>query len=212
MAQPAATAESADTRTRILEAALSAFAEDGYEGATTREIVARAGVNHGLIAYYFGSKTTLWREAVDLAFAELRADFEGTLEATSELADRERLARLIRDFVRFSARRPEFARLMQEEGKRESERMEWLVDRHVRPIWSAVRELVERARAGGIRGLATSLPPVHFHYVLVGAATALFHQAPECRRLTGIDPEDPTVIEAHADAVVALLLGATPNE
>ena len=30
---------------------------------------------------------------------------------------------------------------------------------------------------------------------------------PECRRLAGIDPQAPDVVEAHADAVVALIFG-----
>jgi hypothetical protein len=35
----------------------------------------------------------------------------------------------------------------------------------------------------------------------------MFVLAPECRRLAGIDPEAPDVIEAHADAVITLLFG-----
>jgi AcrR family transcriptional regulator len=50
---------------RILSAALSAFAERGFEGATTREIAAAAGVPHGLITYHYESKQALWEAAVD---------------------------------------------------------------------------------------------------------------------------------------------------
>ena len=32
--------------------------------------------------------------------------------------------------------------------------------------------------------------------------------APECRRLSGVDPQAPDVVEAHADAVLSLLFGA----
>ena len=41
----------------------------------------------------------------------------------------------------------------------------------------------------------------------VGAVSALFHQAPECRLLTGRDPSDPAVADAHADALIQLFLG-----
>ena len=51
----------------------------------------------------------------------------------------------------------------------------------------------------------------HIHYILVGAVSILFHQAPECQRLTGRDPQDDAVIEAHADALVSLFVGADPE-
>ena len=44
---------------RILSAALAAFAARGFDGATTREIAADAGVPQGLLAYHFESKQAL---------------------------------------------------------------------------------------------------------------------------------------------------------
>jgi hypothetical protein len=35
----------------------------------------------------------------------------------------------------------------------------------------------------------------------------MFVLAPECRRLAGIDPLAPDVVEAHADAVITLIFG-----
>jgi TetR/AcrR family transcriptional regulator, regulator of cefoperazone and chloramphenicol sensitivity len=53
------------TRRRILETALEAFAIDGYEGVTTRQLAERAGVTLPAIQYYFGSKEGLYRAAID---------------------------------------------------------------------------------------------------------------------------------------------------
>ena len=47
----------------------------------------------------------------------------------------------------------------------------------------------------------------HLYYIVVGAGPTMFLLAPECRRLAGIDPSSPEVIEAHADAVISLLFG-----
>jgi AcrR family transcriptional regulator len=44
---------------RIVEAALLAFAERGYEGTTIAQIAERAGVARGLVSYYFPAKEKL---------------------------------------------------------------------------------------------------------------------------------------------------------
>ncbi len=51
------------TRDRIRDVALDVFAEHGFEGTSTREICARAGVNGAALNYHWRSKQQLW-EAV----------------------------------------------------------------------------------------------------------------------------------------------------
>jgi len=206
MARAAATVRSnGETRESILAAALRAFAAKGFDGSSTREIATSAGVNHGLIPYYFGSKQKLWRAAVELAFADMKAGLEAILADPSLGDDRERAARMIRGYVHFVARHPEFVRLMHEEGKRRGPRMRWIVDRHAKPLYEVITILLERGRAGG--GLRIDTPPVHFFYLLAGAVGVIFHQAEECKRVSGVDPFDPQVVEEHARAVELFLLG-----
>jgi len=50
-----------DTRHRLIEAAIEVFAEMGFEGASTRELAARAKTNLAAIPYHFGSKAGLYR-------------------------------------------------------------------------------------------------------------------------------------------------------
>lgn len=52
-----------DRRQQILEAALAVIAEHGFEGATTKEVAARADVTHGLIYFYFKDKEDLFAAA-----------------------------------------------------------------------------------------------------------------------------------------------------
>lgn len=206
MARAAADAGTAgDTREQILRAALQAFAEMGYDGSSTREIATRAGVNHGLIPYYFGTKEKLWKAAVDRAFEKMGQGLGALLSDSSITSDRERAARLVHNHVHFVARHPEFVRLMHEEGKRRGPRMRWIVDRHVKPMYEAIAELLERGRARGVPRM--EVPPVHFFYILAGAVGVFFHQAEECKRVSGVDPFDPQVVADHARAVELLLLG-----
>ena len=64
-----------DTRRRILEAAIEVFAAEGYEGASTRHLAERAGINLPAIQYYFGSKDGLYRAAIDYVVQEIEAHF-----------------------------------------------------------------------------------------------------------------------------------------
>ncbi len=54
----------ADTRTRLLRAALETFIERGYDGATTREVANRAGVTEVTLFRHFGNKENLLRTAL----------------------------------------------------------------------------------------------------------------------------------------------------
>ena len=195
---------SESSRERILAAALEIFSERGFEGARTRDIAERAGANLGLIKYYFDTKEALWKAAVDRAFDQLRESFGDLLGSEPRVDERARLEGMIRRFVEFSARRPEFMRLMNDEGKRDGPRTRWLVKRHVRPMFERLRELAEEAQQSGV---LPPLPASSFQYLDVGAMGLVFSQAPEFRLLTGVDPMSDAYVEAHADAVVRLLLG-----
>ena len=63
--RPGTHARGEDTRRRILDTALEVFAAEGYEGASTRVLAERAGVNLPAIQYYFGSKEGLYRAVID---------------------------------------------------------------------------------------------------------------------------------------------------
>src|SRR5581483_26446 len=49
----------AETRARLVEAALDVFGRLGFEGASTRQIAKAAGANLAAIVYHFGSKEEL---------------------------------------------------------------------------------------------------------------------------------------------------------
>jgi AcrR family transcriptional regulator len=200
------TRRSADsTREAILDAALDVFSERSFEGATTREIATRAGVTQPLLNYHFSSKDELWRAAVDRLFATLNdalgaraAGLRGVDEVTTQKL-------LVREFVHFSARYPQLHRIITAESKIDGPRMDWLVERHVRPLYEATTAAFARLTA---QGHLPAIPPAHLYYLLTGAAPTMFVLAPECRRLSGIDPFADDVIEQHADAVITLLFGS----
>ena len=190
-----------DTRERIIEAAIGAFAELGFQGASTRRIASRADANQGLITYHFRTKDELWRAAADRVFGMLQTTL-GERLAQLESDDPRAFAReAIREYVRFSAAHPELFRLMVDEGKSSEGRMRWLVDTHLKPLYEGFLQFGESFGPD----MDESLLP-HAYYVLAGAGSLIFAVRPECRRLTGIDPADKRVVELHAEFIARLLV------
>lgn len=60
-----------DTRTKLLDAAEQLFADDGYEGASLRDVSLAAGVHLALSTYHFGSKERLFGEVIGRRATEI---------------------------------------------------------------------------------------------------------------------------------------------
>jgi len=190
---------------RIVAAAVDLFSERSFDGATTREIAARAGVTQPLLNYHFRSKDELWRAAVDSLFEQLQRTMTARTDGLRGVDQVTTAKLLVREFVTFSARHPQLHRIITQESKADGPRMDYLVDHHIRPIYEQTVALFEDlARSGAV----PPIPPTHLYYILTGAGPTMFVLAPECRRLSSLDPADDAVIEAHADAVCLLLFGS----
>ena len=183
---------------RILSAALAAFAARGFEGTSTREIAAAAGVPQGLITYHYESKQALWEAAADWVFGEVTSDFAAIADSLRDVSPAERWRAISKRFVRFAARHPELQRFMTQEGAADSARLRWLVARHVRPLHDRSVALIREAAPG--------VDASRLHYLLIGAMTHASAVAAEVERVTGRDPRSAREVEAHAALVVDLLI------
>jgi AcrR family transcriptional regulator len=54
-----------ETKQRIIQGAAQVFAQKGYEGATTREIAAAAGVNEVTLFRHFGNKKNIFMAVIE---------------------------------------------------------------------------------------------------------------------------------------------------
>ena len=80
--------KSEETRSRILEAALSVFQERGFAQATMREIAAEAGVAVGAAYYYFDSKDALVMAFYERAQEEMHRETEAAMDRAKTLEAR----------------------------------------------------------------------------------------------------------------------------
>jgi AcrR family transcriptional regulator len=86
------TAARASAEEALLDAAERLLAEVGYAGVTTRRLAEAAGVNHGLVHYYFGSNENLLVQALERFTGRLIARQRELYAAQVPFADKWRTA------------------------------------------------------------------------------------------------------------------------
>jgi len=85
------------SRARILDAALSLFADRGFDGTSVRRIAEEAGVSHGLLYAHFESKEDLLRELMELSLGDIGLSLDA---GAGEGSAGDRLHRLAREGAR----------------------------------------------------------------------------------------------------------------
>ena len=195
------------TKQKLLDAALEAFSENGYKGTSTRDIAARAGVHHPLITYHFKNKDQLWRAATDRIFREFNISLVKAMSEVSEADPKARAEAFIRTYVRYSREHPALHKIILQEASQHSERLEWLSERHLRPLFDEVhKELVDLQQMGlaptGNAGLL-------FNMIRV-CAGGLIALKLELLETSGIDLDKDDEIEALANLIVRVFFPAPP--
>jgi TetR/AcrR family transcriptional regulator len=196
-----------DIREALLNSALTEFGAKGFDGASTRSIAQRVEAHQPQINYHFESKEALWEASVNYLFGLLGEALDGALPADPSEATAPDLASAfaegIRRFVRFAAEHPELNQIMVHEGTAASNRLTWISETHIKPFFDAIG-LAWRSLADA--GWAAPINSDVLYFLLVGAASQPYVTASEVRLLTGRDPRDAEWINAHAEALVSMLL------
>jgi TetR/AcrR family transcriptional regulator len=202
---PDAQAErSAETRARILDAALSEFAANGLAGARTEHIAQAAGVNKALLYYYFESKEKLYAAALEMVSGRVRDRSMAVF--LREASPGERLVRAALDhFDRILTQR-EFQSLMQQEMMRlhkgEQGELPILVKRIFAPLQTMFFSMV---REGIASGELIETDWMQLILSALGSNVFYFLSAPVWRLVTPIEPFDHESLQARRVALVQFL-------
>ncbi len=196
----AAQSKSDRTQQRILNSACELFGSRGFEGTALRDIEEHSGVNRGLIAYHFGTKDDLWKAVVDFYFSDYIREMESQQGLFEGLDPKSRAHIVIRNFVRISVRRPHLSKLMVQENLNPTWRLDWIVDRYLKPVQAMERAQFRDAEEAGLPGGAG------FRYALIGACTMPFMAAPEMRKMHKVDPFDESFIEPFVEMITRIFL------
>jgi AcrR family transcriptional regulator len=191
----------------LLQGALEAFAEKGYDGMSVRELSRRLGISHALLTARFGSKEGLWFAAMDHALSAVESSWR-RLADDPELDDLEALRQAVVHQVMFSAAHPEVQRIMTHEGAIDSPRVRYVVARFVDPLRPLVERRIDRLVAAG---RLRPVPYATIHYLVVQGGGAPFASHVETALLGGPDRSDPDAVRRHAETVADVIVaGLTP--
>jgi TetR/AcrR family transcriptional regulator len=195
---------SAETRSRILEAALSEFAAHGLAGARTEPIAAAAGVNKALLYYYFESKEKLYAAALEMVSARVRDQSMAVF--LREASPGERVLRAaLSHFDRILTQR-EFQSLMQHEMIRlhngEEGQLPILAKRIFAPVHAMFQSMVREGIASG------ELIEVDWMQIVLsalGGNVFYFLSAPVWRLIMPFEPFDPEVLRTRRASTIEFL-------
>lgn len=196
-----------ETRARLIQSAIEEFAEKGFEGASTGDIASRAGAAQSAVPYHFGTKDQLWKAAADALFGLLRDRLTARLTGLQGVDVVTTARLLLTEFVRFAADHPELHRFMLQEGTGPSERLEWVVAKHVAPMGALFQGMLQGTQAASGVSLG---PPSHVFYLLIGAVSTPYALAPQVRLTTGEDPFSEDYIQAHTEMILRLFIPERP--
>jgi AcrR family transcriptional regulator len=98
-------AQAAETRQRLIAAAVDLFSARSYNQVAASDIAKAAGVAHGLLFHYFGSKRGIYLQAIREAVDQLDEAFS----FESDLPPSQQLRRALTSNLRYLSRRPGLA-------------------------------------------------------------------------------------------------------
>lgn len=184
----------------VLQHALEAFADQGYEAVSVRRLSTELGMGHTFVSDRYGSKERLWKAVVEYAMGPWLAAVADELEKDGD-DDFERLVGAVRALHRAASESGHFARLIDQEARIDSPRLTHLHEL-LAPANDAIRACFERLVADGrIRQM-----PWYLFYFLATSPTSLYSQPP-LARLMG-RPDDADDHDLMTDVVLHGLLAA----
>jgi TetR/AcrR family transcriptional regulator len=189
--------DGANTRTRIVDAALVAFGTRGYDATSLDALAAELGVRKQTILYYLPSKEAVLDAAIDRAAGELSQALEVSLAGAGGGWDR--VEAIVRSVFQLAGRRPELLGLLREVSR--------LGPPAATRLTAALDPLIARATAflqaevdaGTMRSQEPRLLLLAAYSTVIGVATEV-----EVLRALGFEPTARSLVRRRAELLAFL--------
>lgn len=194
-----------DRPQEITEAALHAFAENGYAATRVEEVAKRAGVSKGLLYLYFRTKEELFK-AVVRSFVVPKIDELTEVVDSNELSSEAFLRGPFLDFVKTLPGSPVsvLVRLMIAEGPKHPDLLQFYWDNVISRGLGALQQVIDRGvDEGEFRPtVANEFPHLFVMPVVFSVIFRLLFEKQS--------PDTDKLIEAQLDLLLDNMQGAKP--
>jgi AcrR family transcriptional regulator len=191
------------TQQKLLDAAIEAFSENGFKGTSTRDIADRARVHHPLITYHFKNKGELWRAAANRIFREFNISLVKAMAEVPETDPKARAEAFIRTYVKHSFGHPALHKIIMQESSYPSDRLDWLVSNHLKPLYDMVASQLVKLQELGIAPPGNTALLYNMIRVSAGGLLAL---GLEIKGTSNVNFDDPAQREELAEMIIRTFL------
>jgi AcrR family transcriptional regulator len=191
------------TQQKLLDAAIEAFSENGFKGTSTRDIADRARVHHPLITYHFKNKGELWRAAANRIFREFNISLIKAMAEVPETDPKARAEAFIRTYVKHSFGHPALHKIIMQESSYPSDRLDWLVSNHLKPLYDMVASQLVKLQELGIAPPGNTALLYNMIRVSAGGLLAL---GLEIKGTSNVNFDDPAQREELAAMIIRTFL------
>jgi AcrR family transcriptional regulator len=174
---------------RILEAAMSVFAEEGFSGARMDEIARRAGLNKAMIYYRVGDKKTLYREVIQTLFGDIGNAI--TVKIPEGSAPEEKFRYYINGLTQTIAEHPYLPGIMLREMASGGQNL----DEYMANDFAKILGVPEKIISEGIeKGVFIKTSPLIVHMMIVGFMMFFRATEPARKRYEAALPDSAGVL------------------
>jgi TetR/AcrR family transcriptional regulator len=166
---------------RILDSAMEAFAEVGYEGARVDDIAKRAGVNKAMIYYRIGDKKTLYEEVIHYVFGGIAVQISENIR--DECSPEEKFKIYLANILKTMSNHPAFPRIMMREVASGWTNFSEAMAKDIVGVVAIVKRIIDE---GVKAGAFIDVNPFIVHIMTVGTMMLFNQSMPVRKNFAGI--------------------------
>jgi hypothetical protein len=132
------------------------------------------------------------------------------MEDSQRMTPKERMEAMIHAYIKYAKSQPALHKVMVQEASSPSPRLDWLIERHLKPAFDATFEMLVELQTLGVAPQGN--PALLFNMIRLSTG-GLLALGNELKTSSGLDIDSPETLDAIAKMVIAVFLpGDMPDK